>query len=44
VGTARVENLERNARIVEEGPLPAELLAQINAAWAEHGQVWGGEV
>ncbi|MEF2278853.1 aldo/keto reductase [Deinococcus sp. YIM 134068] len=44
VGTARVENLERNAAIVEQGPLPAELLTQIDAAWAEHGQDWGGEV
>lgn len=44
VGTARVENLERNAAIVERGPLPAELLAQIEAAWAEHGREWGGEV
>ncbi|MCP2013766.1 aryl-alcohol dehydrogenase-like predicted oxidoreductase [Deinococcus sp. HSC-46F16] len=44
VGTARVENLERNAAIVERGPLPAELLAQIEAAWTEHGGEWGGEV
>ncbi|MPY65441.1 aldo/keto reductase [Deinococcus sp. SDU3-2] len=44
VGTARVENLERNAAIVERGPLPADLLAQIGAAWTEHGGEWGGEV
>ncbi|WP_235610374.1 aldo/keto reductase [Deinococcus aerius] len=44
VGTARVENLERNVAVVEKGPLPAELLRQIEAAWAEHGQGWGGEV
>ncbi|WP_027461387.1 aldo/keto reductase [Deinococcus murrayi] len=44
VGTARVENLKRNAAIIERGPLPAELLAQIESAWAEHGGDWGGEV
>lgn len=44
VGTARVENLERNAAIVEKGPLPAGMLESIEAAWAEHGQGWGGEV
>lgn len=44
VGTARVENLERNAAIVEKGPLPAGMLKQIEAAWAEHGLGWGGEV
>ncbi|WP_246580258.1 aldo/keto reductase [Deinococcus aestuarii] len=44
VGTARVENLERNAAAVEKGPLPAEVLERIEAAWAEHGQGWGGEV
>ncbi|KEF35331.1 aldo/keto reductase [Deinococcus sp. RL] len=44
VGTARVENLERNAAMVERGPLPAELLARVEAAWAEHGGAWGGEV
>lgn len=44
VGTARVENLERNVTAVEKGPLPAEVLERIEAAWAEHGQGWGGEV
>ncbi|WP_234009175.1 aldo/keto reductase [Deinococcus sp. NW-56] len=44
VGTARVENLERNAALVERGPLPADLLAQIEGAWVEHGGAWGGEV
>lgn len=44
VGTAKVENLERNAAIVEQGPLPAEMLEQIERAWAEYGQGWGGEV
>ncbi|MBB5232686.1 aldo/keto reductase [Deinococcus budaensis] len=44
VGTARVENLERNAAVAERGPLPAGMLEAIEAAWAAHGQTWGGEV
>ncbi|MDL2344025.1 aldo/keto reductase [Deinococcus sp. MIMF12] len=44
VGTARVENLERNAATVERGPLPAGVLAQVEAAWAQQGGGWGGEV
>lgn len=44
VGTARLENLERNARSVEQGPLPAGMLQAIEAAWAEHGGEWDGEV
>ncbi|GGR23913.1 hypothetical protein GCM10008957_39640 [Deinococcus ruber] len=44
VGTGRLENLERNAALVQQGPLPAETLAAIEAAWAHHGQQWGGEV
>ncbi|ADV66880.1 aldo/keto reductase [Deinococcus maricopensis] len=43
-GTARVENLERNARALAAGPLPADLLAEVDAAWAREGQGWGGEV
>jgi len=43
-GTARIENLERNARAVARGPLPAELLAHVDAAWNEHGRDWPGEV
>ena len=44
VGTARVQNLERNARMIEAGPLPQEMLDSIDAAWQAHGQAWGGEV
>ncbi|ULH17649.1 aldo/keto reductase (plasmid) [Deinococcus sp. KNUC1210] len=44
VGTGRLENLERNAATLQQGPLPAETLTAIEAAWAEHGQDWGGEV
>ena len=44
VGTGNVANLERNVDLVEKGPLPAEVLAEIEAAWQAHGQDWGGEV
>ncbi|WP_221089942.1 aldo/keto reductase [Deinococcus aquaedulcis] len=44
VGTANIENLERNVRLVEEGPLPLDALTHIEAAWTEHGLEWGGEV
>ncbi len=44
VGTGNVANLERNVQLVEKGPLPAEVLAGIEAAWQAHGQDWSGEV
>lgn len=44
VGTASIENLERNVRIVQEGPLPLDVLTHIEAAWRAHGADWGGEV
>jgi len=44
VGTGRLENLERNAQVIAQGPLPAEVLEAIEAAWAQHGQAWGGEI
>ncbi|MFC4640127.1 aldo/keto reductase [Deinococcus hohokamensis] len=44
VGTANIENLERNIRLVEDGPLPLDVLTWIEAAWAQHGQNWQGEV
>ncbi|UBV43045.1 aldo/keto reductase [Deinococcus taeanensis] len=44
VGTASIENLERNVRVVQEGPLPIDLLTHVEAAWHEHGLTWGGEV
>lgn len=44
VGTASLENLERNVRIVQEGPLPLDVLTHIEAAWRAHGTDWGGEV
>ena len=44
VGTRSIGNLERNVRVVEQGPLPSEVLAGIEAAWQRHGQGWPGEV
>ncbi|MFC4455866.1 aldo/keto reductase [Deinococcus sonorensis] len=44
VGTRSLQNLEHDARIVEQGPLPPELLATVDAAWQQHGHGWGGEV
>jgi aryl-alcohol dehydrogenase-like predicted oxidoreductase len=39
-GTARLDHLQRNVEIVDRGPLPAEVLARIEAAWSRHGTGW----
>lgn len=39
-GTARLEHLRRNIEIVERGPLPGDVLAQIDAAWTRVGADW----
>lgn len=39
-GTARLEHLRRNIAIVERGPLPGDVLAQIEAAWKRVGADW----
>ena len=39
-GTARLEHLRRNIEIVERGPLPLDVLAQIDAAWTRVGADW----
>ncbi|THF84833.1 aldo/keto reductase [Deinococcus sp. KSM4-11] len=44
VGTASVDNLERNIELVQRGPLPLDVLTHIQAAWDEHGKGWAGEV
>ncbi|MBZ9751252.1 aldo/keto reductase [Deinococcus sp. HMF7604] len=44
VGTTNIDNLERNIRLIEDGPLPLDALTHIEAAWVEHGLTWGGEV
>ncbi|MDR6220425.1 aldo/keto reductase [Deinococcus soli (ex Cha et al. 2016)] len=44
VGTASIQNLERNIQIVQDGPLPLDVLTHIEAAWTQYGLEWGGEV
>ncbi len=44
VGTASIQNLERNIDLVQQGPLPLDVLTHIEAAWTQHGLEWGGEV
>lgn len=44
VGTANIQNLEKNVRIVQEGPLPLDVLTQVEAAWQREGHGWPGEV
>lgn len=44
VGTANIGNLEKNVQIVEEGPLPLDVLTHIEAAWQREGKDWPGEV
>jgi aryl-alcohol dehydrogenase-like predicted oxidoreductase len=39
-GTARLEHLQRNIEIVDRGPLPGDVLAQIQAAWKRVGADW----
>jgi len=43
-GTAKLANLQRNAALVERGPLPAELLDAVDAAWRREGLEWPGDV
>lgn len=44
VGTTRPDHLERNVRIVQDGPLSAQELAHVHDTWQAHGLHWGGEV
>ena len=40
VGTANPANLAANVAAAARGPLPAEVLAELDAAWARVGQDW----
>ncbi len=42
VGTAKPANLRRNLDAIERGPLPAELVVSIRAAFDRHGDAWPG--
>jgi aryl-alcohol dehydrogenase-like predicted oxidoreductase len=44
VGTANIEHLRRNIELVGRGPLPADTVAQIRAAFAQHDDNWVGQV
>ena len=44
VGSQRLENLSAAVATVAQGPLPAEVLATLEAAWARVGRDWPGLV
>ncbi|HET9212274.1 MAG TPA: aldo/keto reductase [Thermoanaerobaculia bacterium] len=44
VGTSRLEHLRRNAEQIEKGPLPAEMVEAIRAAFRVHGAGWEGQI
>jgi aryl-alcohol dehydrogenase-like predicted oxidoreductase len=43
-GTGSVEHLRRNARLIERGPLPPALSAEIQEAFRRQDRGWGGQV
>ena len=44
VGTASIDNLKRNARLAEAGPLPAAVVERLRARFQTVGAEWGGEL
>jgi aryl-alcohol dehydrogenase-like predicted oxidoreductase len=44
VGTSRVENLQRNLRALERGPLPPEVVSGIREAFRSHDAGWDGQI
>ena len=44
VGTASIDNLKRNARLAEAGPLPSDVVEGLRARFAAVGAEWGGEI
>jgi aryl-alcohol dehydrogenase-like predicted oxidoreductase len=44
VGTSRLEHLRQNVEQVAKGPLPAETVAAIRAAFRAHGAEWEGQI
>ena len=44
VGTTRLEHLQHNVALVEQGPLPQEWLDDIRQRFQLHGQSWDGQV
>ena len=44
VGTSRVENLQRNLRALEKGPLPDDVASSIREAFQRHDAGWDGQI
>jgi aryl-alcohol dehydrogenase-like predicted oxidoreductase len=44
VGTTRMENLQRNVRALEHGPLAPELVTQIRDAFRRNDHGWDGQI
>ena len=44
VGTSRLEHLRQNVEQVAKGPLPAETVAAVRAAFRAHGEGWEGQI
>jgi aryl-alcohol dehydrogenase-like predicted oxidoreductase len=44
VGTTRLENLQRNVRALEHGPLAPELVSQIREAFRRNDHGWDGQI
>lgn len=44
VGTTRLENLQRNVRALDHGPLAPELVAQIRDAFRRNDHGWDGQI
>ena len=44
VGTANIEHFQRNIELLARGPLPAEIVANVHAAFQQHDDNWVGQV
>jgi aryl-alcohol dehydrogenase-like predicted oxidoreductase len=44
VGTSSVENLRRNLRALEHGPLPADVTSALREAFQRHDAGWDGQI
>ena len=44
VGTGRLDNLRRNLKVLEQGPLPADFVDAIREAFRRNDHGWDGMV
>lgn len=44
VGTTNLNHLKLNVEIIEQGPLPADVVSQIRSSWQKHQKGWDGQV